>query len=211
LITAAIVLTGASGAAAQTWHLPIRFGSSHAGVDAGDELGSEYVDRFMTSIGAELRLDDDIGIQFDVVYAQKGAKGTFTTPDLPSVPTATFVGEADLDYIEFWATFTARLEVAEKAALKGCLGVSLGSLIKAEATGTANGFPVEVDLEDFLSSVDWSGVAGVGFTYDLKSVTLFIDAIADIGFADINDLGVGDSVHTRAYYTTVGVAIPLTR
>lgn len=212
LIAVAFVLPCASSVTAQSWYLPVRFGLSHAGLDSDDQLGSQYVNGIMASVGADLRLDEDISIEFDVVYAQKGAQGTFTTPEdapLP-IPVATFVGEASLDYIEFWMTFAASLEVTEKAALKGYLGVSLGNLLKAEATGTANGFPVEVDLEDFLRDVDWSGIVGAGFTYDLWSIDVFIDVIADIGFADISDLGVGETVHTRAFYTTAGLAMPLT-
>ncbi len=211
-ITAALLLQCVTTATAQTWSLTARGGWSHAGL-SGDQWGGDYVNGIMGSIGAALRIDEDMSMEFDVAYTQKGAKGRFEVPSDPPLPgpLIIFEGEASLDYVEFWTLFAAHFGVAERSAVKGYLGVSLGTLLKAEATGTANGYPVEVDLEDELSSVDWAGIVGAGFTYSLSNVTVFVDVMAEIGFANINDTDVESSLSTRAYYTIVGVTIPLIR
>jgi hypothetical protein len=171
---------------AQTWHLPVRAGWSRAGINGGNQLGSDYVNGFVGAVGAALRLNADVSVEFDVAYSQKGGKGTITNEvaNSPSNPpqTGTFFieGETSLDYLEFWAMVAAHLEVSDKSQLKDYLGVSLGNLLNATVEGTANGQPIDLDIKDGLKSVDWAGLVGAGFTYSLESVTVFIDVMGEM-------------------------------
>jgi len=215
LVVGLLSIVIAENACAQSWSLPIRAGWSNASITGSNQMGSESVNGFVGSLGAELRFNKDFGIEFDIAYAQKGAKGTITNEvaNSPSNPPQqnifTFEGETSLDYVEFWAVLVGHLEVAKKAELKGYAGVALANLVSAEASGTANGTPVSFDLKDTLNSVDFTGIIGAGFAYDVGSVVLTIDFITDLGLTSINESVVADDFKTRAYYTMLGVVIPL--
>ncbi len=214
---AALLLVAAS-ASAQTWSLPIRAGWSSASITGGNQLGSESVSGFVGSFGAALRLNPDVSVEFDIAYAQKGAKGTITnevanSPSNPPQPGPIYniTGETSLDYLEFWGMVIGHLEVADQWELKGYLGVSLGNLLNAEVEGTANGEPIKLDINDGIKSADFAGLVGGGVAYQLKSITLTLDFIAELSFVDINDSVLDTDFKNRAYYTMLGVAIPLTR
>jgi len=212
----ALLLFVAAESNAQTWNLPIRAGWSNAGLSGDAQLGSDNVNGFVGSFGAALRLNEDFGVEFDIAYAQKGGKGTITNEvnNSPSNPPQsdiyTIEGETNLDYLEFWAMVDGYLGVADQMELVGYLGVSLGNLVRAEASGTLNGSPFETDLKDGISAIDWAGLVGAGFRYELESVTLTIDFIAEIGFVDITERE-DTNISTQAYYTMIGVVFPLTR
>lgn len=212
---AALLLIAAS-VSAQTWSLPIRAGWSNASITGGEQLGSESVNGFVGSFGAALRLNPDVSVEFDIAYAQKGAKGIIknevaNSPSNPPQPGPIYKidGETSLDYFEFWGMVVGHLEVADQAELKGYLGVSLANLLNAEVKGTANGQPIELDVKDGLQNADWSGLVDAGFAYEYKSVILTLDFIAEIGFVDINTSVLETDFKNRAYYTMLGVAIPL--
>jgi hypothetical protein len=205
-------------AAAQSWSLPVRAGWSRAGVSGDQQLGSDFVNGFVGSVGAALRLNEEVSVEFDVAYAQKGGKGVISNEVAynpsnppPPGPQITIVGETNLDYVEFWATVAGHLQLRGESELKGYLGISLGNLVNAEAKGTNNGQPFETDLKDGLSSIDWAGLFGLAYTYDFERVTIMADLIAEIGFTNINDSVLDVDFKTRAYYVMLGVAFPLTQ
>ena len=209
-------LGSANDSTAQSWSLPIRAGWSNARVTGDNQLGSESVNGFVGSFGAALRVNQDVSVEFDIAYAQKGSKGIITN-EVANSPTNppqqnifTIDGETSLDYVEFWTMFIAHLPIADKSEVKGYLGLSLANLVNAEVKGTANGQPFEDDLRDGIRDIDWAGLIGAGITYDLKSVTLTLDFIAELGFININDSALDElNFKTRAFYTMLGVAIPL--
>jgi len=211
-----VLVLGVASAHAQTWSLPIRAGWSNASISGGSQLGSERVNGFVGSLGAALRLNPDVSVEFDIAYAQKGAKGTITnevanSPSNPPQPGPIYriEGETSLDYLEFWGMVIGHLEVADQWELKGYLGVSLGNLLNAEVEGTANGEPIKLDVSDGLKSADWAGLVGGGIAYEIDPVVLTLDFFAELSFVDINASVLDTDFKNRAYYTMLGVAIPL--
>jgi hypothetical protein len=212
----AVLLLMAASVNAQTWSLPIRAGWSNASITGGNQLGSESVNGFVGSVGAALRLNPDVSVEFDIAYAQKGAKGIITnevanSPSNPPQPGPIYTidGETSLDYLEFWGMVIGHFEVADQWELKGYLGVSLGNLLNAEVEGTANGDPIKLDISDGIKSADFAGLVGGGIAYELKSVTVTMEFMAELSFVDINDSVLPTDFKNRAYYTMLGVAIPL--
>ena len=214
---AALACVGSAGSAiAQAWSLPIRGGWSSASLSGTDHLGSKSRNGFVASAGGELRFNEDLALEFDVAYAQKGASGTITNEiaNSPSNPPQqnvyNFTGDVELDYVEFQAMVVGFFQGGDKLELCGRAGVSLGNLVTAKATGTYNGSPVDLDIKDTISSIDWAGVVGGGVRYEVKPVILTLDFIAEFGFTDINESVVVDNIRTQAFYTMLGVVIPLT-
>lgn len=218
IVLGAALLFVAADAGAQSWSMPIRAGWSSASITGGTQLGSESVNGFVGSLGAALRLNPDVSVEFDIAYAQKGAKGTITnevanSPSNPPQPgpTYNFTGETSLDYFEFWALVNFHLEVADQWELKASLGVSLGNLLNAEIEGTADtGEAIKQDISDGLSSADWAGLVGAGVAYGLESITLTLDFFWEASFVDINNSVLTTEFKNQAYYAMVGVTIPLT-
>lgn len=201
---------------AQSWSLPIRGGWSN-GVTSGDpQLGDKRTDGFVGTFGAALRLNPEISIEFDLAYTQKGAEGTVTNevasgPSSPPQPNVyTFNGETSLDYLEFWTMVVPHLHIADTSELKGYLGLSLNTLINSQVTGTFNGMAIDQDLSDGLRGIDSGVLVGAGITYDVKSVVLTLDFIAEFGLVNINQSVLEElDFKTQAFYTMLGVSIPL--
>ena len=63
---------------------------------------------------------------------------------------------------------------------------------------------------DGIAGIDFGILIGGGVTYDVKSVTLTLDLLAELGLVNINQSVISDaSFKTQAYYAMVGVIIPL--
>ena len=201
-------------AAAQGWKTRVYGGWSNANFHGGSKLlGSEDRNGFLAGAAAEYIREgqDDLGFELGVAYVQKGAKGKIEPNEVdPEQPPfeSTFEGEAKLDYFEINFLFNFYLPVGAKSDIKLGIGPAFGMLTSAKAEGTLDGEPVEADLGDYLTDVDFGVVLAAGFVYDLKRVALSVDARADFGALSIDDTAQDHDLKTRSAGIVLGIVIP---
>jgi len=218
IILAAALIAGGPGEAVADeveWDLFLYGGaatSSFVGTDAR-LLGEESRTGFVGGGGLFLRFYDEMGIEFGIRYAQKGSRGTilvqYSVPNFKNVPVAVGNAEFDIDYIEFPLVFAGVLEIGARSWIRAYGGPSINVLIKAHVTGTANGEPVDQDIDDVLRDVDYTGVVGATYKYGLSSFSLIADGRWVIGFRSINSDKDAFDIKTSTWNFTVGVGIPL--
>jgi len=209
-----LALAAPRNAAAQVWDARVYGGWSNAGFYGGSNLyGTEDRNGFVGGAAVEYIRggQDKMGYELGVAYVQKGAKGTIEPNEVDPVQPpfkSTFEGEAKLDYFEINFLFNFYLPVGAKSDIKLGIGPAFGMLTSAKAEGTLDGEPVETDLGDYLTNVDFGVVVAAGFVYDLKRVALSVEGRADFGALSIDDTAQDHDLKTRSAGIVLGIVIP---
>jgi len=220
VVTMAVMALVVGGACAQPdvethWMANLRLGYSHADVFSGESLMKGDSRRGMSALlSTELVLNETFGWEFGVGFVQKGAKGRLNSsaaldPDSPDQE-LDFVGTMKLGYVTLDMLFNAFMPVGYNGKLRACGGIGLGFLVNAQAEGTLNDRPAEIDLDRLLKGQDFFGIVGVGYTYTFNNdIALMLDFRSEIGFVSIDDSNLDSGLKNISYQGLVGVGIPI--
>jgi hypothetical protein len=219
---ALILFPLATDAVAQTsWEIGLRAGMGGAKL-TGDDVEaftfyldeSTYVqgdigDMRMGFVGggyATAHINEQFAVRLEALYLQKGGKGDLVG-EIGGTPFAlemTF----KLDYVEFPLLAVVSFPAGSSGTFDIFAGPAVSFNLSAEIEAKAGGQSASEDLEG-VSSVDFGGVLGAGFTLALTSVDLFADARWEWGFTSIDDSEIEADIKNSAFGFMVGVGFPL--
>ncbi|MDX2136063.1 MAG: porin family protein [Saprospiraceae bacterium] len=172
----------------------------------GEDIDTDSRTGFLFGAVAEFRFNDNIAVQPELNFIQKGFKEEFEI--FPGVSEET---ELILNYLEIPILFKAGGSVGSNLRLDGLVGPSFGFGI-----GDAK---IKVDDED--ENVDWEedlgfqkfdfGVQIGGMvSYNLGSANLFLDGRYLLGLSNLLDDAEGDDkANNRGIAFSLGVLFPL--
>ena len=177
--------------------------------------GSDSRNAFAGGAGFMLRVNDELGFEFGLRYAQKGADGAVDLTDYSQDVNAgteriTGDGTTKLDFVELPVTVAGYLPTGQHAYLRGYVGMSLAVLTGASFEGTLQGKPADLDIKDNLEGVDLCWVVGASWTYELEKVSLWLDGRYVGGTRSIDKSNRDYDVKTSTREFALGVGIPLT-
>ncbi|MCZ6766353.1 MAG: hypothetical protein O7D32_05420 [bacterium] len=226
-VIAVTMILGSGVANAAQWDGIVRIGWSNAKFLGGSRLGSDFHQGGTISAATELRLNRDFGWEFGIALTQKGGQGTVTNmiaqgPSNPPPSTPQYTADAivDLDYLEFQIVPVIHIDLSESWETKIYVGAAWAQLLRARVEGTVTTLeppqttpvstPIDVDIEDQLSSVDFVGIIGAGLAVDWKKVAFVVDVRLEFGLRDIDELdNEGDGIRTYAGLFTLGIEFPI--
>ncbi|HET6349047.1 MAG TPA: porin family protein [Candidatus Krumholzibacteria bacterium] len=178
--------------------------------------GSDSRNAFTGGVGFLLRVDRQMGFEFGLRYAQKGADGNVDLTDY-NVPVnggtqrITGNGTTKLDYIELPVTIAGYLPTGKQAYLRGYLGLSLAVLTSAKFEGTLLGQPVSTDIKSSLDNMDFCWLVGASWTYEFENWSLWADARFVGGARSVDNSSADYNTHTSTREFALGAGIPLAR
>ena len=214
--TCLLVAAGAASAQDELGWQGVLFGGWAQGDLSGSNQpfsSSESRDGLTAGAGFMLRTSHELGWEFGLRYSQKGADGVVDLTDYtgPVNPAESVegAGTTKLDYIEVPVAIAGYLPTGQKAYLRGYLGVSFGVLLSASFEGVLEGEPADVDIKDQLEDWDLCWLIGASWTYDLASVSLWIDGRYVGGTRSIDKSSRDFDVKTSTREFSAGVGIPL--
>ena len=146
-----------------------------------DELGASLSNKLGFSGGAYVGFD--LHPMFRLVlagqYVQKGAKSGIEGVDL----------KLKLDYIEFLLPLTLKIPVEGSSITPRIyVGPSLGFEMTCKISGEEGGVSVSLDCPDGTTkSLDYGVFGGVGVDFGIGTGAITLDALYNLGLADIND------------------------
>lgn len=179
------------------------------GEETGLELDTES--RMAFGIGGlvSMSINRTFGILFKPTYLEKGA-------------------QEKQDLLELtWQANYLELPLLLKAGFGGgnvrpylMAGPSIGFKLSSNLKVSSGGFALSVDVDDLLTSTDFSLVFGGGLLFPLKSVSLYADFCYALGLSDIFQGGVVNvstfqvpipdaELKTRGIQIMGGLAFPL--
>lgn len=147
-------------------------------------------------------LNEQYGLQVEVLYVQKGFEGDIHTVDGDVHP-----GKARLEYVDIPLEFVARFEGTDKIGFHIFAGPSFNFNIKAEAE-TEDGFEND---DGRTKNFEFGAVVGGGVEYRLSSFSILVDGRYSSGVTTFAEDAAGQSVDVQNRYTAVmvGIGIPL--
>ena len=139
------------------------------------------------------------GLQFDVLYSQKGAKAGATVTE--DGETFDFSLEARVDYIEIPILFRGIMPASDTVKVRFIAGPSIGFKVSDDFKQTVNGVDFSDEDVPEWKSYDFGLVAGGAVQFG----QFFIDARYTWGLVNIiKDPEGGESVKTRAFGVMAG-------
>ncbi len=174
---------------------------------------------------ATIHVTDQFGVRLEALYFQKGGKGEFSGQgNEQGVGAFDFQGELTFtfDYFElpllavvsFPAGTSGTFEVYAgpalafntKAELKLELTVTVTDSARAGGTGSVS---ETEDISDETKGIDFGGVIGAAFVFELTRVNLFFDGRWTYGFTKIDDSTDNADIKNSAFAFMAGVGFPL--
>jgi hypothetical protein len=170
----------------------------------GDGAPDNVSSRTGFSGGGFLRhnMNEQFGVQAEVLYVQKGFEGDIHTVDGDIHP-----GKARLDYVDVPIELVGRFKGTDKIALEVFAGPSFNFNIKAEAE-TEDGFEND---DGRTKNFEFGAVVGGGIEYMLSSFSILADVRYSLGATSIAEDVAGQSVDVKNRGIAVmgGISFPL--
>lgn len=175
-------------------------------VDPKDQA-PDFSNRMGFGIGGilALGLGQNLALQFEPMYLQKGAEAEETDPTIGTAK-LTF----KLDYIEI----PALLKIAfgsSPTKFYIMAGPAVGILTSAKLRGEISGQSAEVDIKETVKDVDWGAAFGAGVSFPAGSNSIFVQGRYALGLSDINnDTDDPDTkIKNKGIHILGGIAFPL--
>jgi len=159
---------------------------------------------------ATMHVNQQFGVRLEALYFQKGGKGELSG-EITAIPVS-----ADMTWKIDYFAFPLLAVVSFPTSPSGTFNIFAGPAVgfnlsaKSEIEVTALG-QTQTETSDMenISSTDFGGVVGAGFTLALTSVNIFADARWEWGFTTLDDGESAADVKNSALGFMVGVAFPL--
>lgn len=170
------------------------------GTDASDN--ADHRTGFLGGGFVRCDLNEQYGVQVEVLFVQKGFEGDIHTVDGDVHP-----GKARLEYVDVPLEFVARFEGTDKIGFQIFAGPSFNFSIKAEAE-TEDGFEND---DGRTRNFEFGAVVGAGVEYRLSSLSILVEGRYSSGVTSFAEDVAGQSVDVQNRVTAVmvGVGIPL--
>lgn len=185
--------------------------SNTTGAD-GALLGEESRSGVTAGGGFWWRFDRAIALGLDVRYTQKGSVGKVDTRFSEDATTPGFILDAtvELNYIEVPLLLAGVLDIGARSTIRGYFGPSANFLVGSTVKGTLNSSHFESYIGDGLKGVDWAGVVGASYAYQLASGAVVFDARWTISLRSVEDSPDLDAdVRNNTFAFALGWAVPI--
>ena len=211
LIALCIVLLISVGVYAQNSKIGVIGGVNLANISVDDDSATTSS---LTGFGIggvlDLALSENISLCFEPMYLQKGAKEEIEEE------VTTIDASIKLNYIEI-PVFLKILLGSSDTKPYIMAGPTIGFLMSANMEVSAMGMSMEVDIKDFMESIDYGVSFGGGISFAMGNNSFFIEGRYTIGLADVfkggesEDLGEmeDDEIKTKGIQIMGGFCMPL--
>jgi opacity protein-like surface antigen len=171
----------------------------------------------LTAFGAggvvHIRLAENLALQLEPMYLQKGAKqeGSFSDPN---VGTISFDVKTKANYIEVPAMFKVAFGTNTTKPYV-MAGPTIGFLMSAKQTGSASAFgtveQINEDIKDSVKSIDFGVGFGGGVSFPAGNNALFVEGRYTLGLTNINDdpEDTETKINTKGIQIMAGITFPL--
>jgi hypothetical protein len=198
LILALLPMTNA--AAQMAWEGGVKGGINLAKFWGDDAEDLDYKIGAVGGAFVMANVSEMFGVRLEGLYSQKGAKATDDTTNIEL--------KAKFDYIEFPVLAVLSFAAAEKMNVNVFAGPAVAFLVSAKGELAQGGVAVEIDVKDFVKSLDFGGVIGAGFSYDFESAKAFIEGRYTIGLISTDDTDFDADEKNSALSIMGGFSIP---
>ena len=189
----------------------VKGGLTAANFTGNDVQGTRWQAGFATGVFLTYHFVENLSLQPELIYIQKGANHVLTGPDQNQT------ARVLLDYVEIPVSVRMTLPLlARRASLYLMAGPSIAFRASCEVRTENSAASNTEECNDAalhlrIRSIDGNMTGGAGFGLHLTDATFFMETRYHIGLATIDRSSPPDDIYHQVFAFMAGVSIPLGR